>query len=210
MDNERGEFMSILSIHAGSYYHIESLEGKRYSKYFDLLLRPEDLDSIDLEAFAVILVPCRTPAHRMIPHKKKLLAYLNQGGTIVATGESNSQLWLPKVKFSKQETNYWWWLEKESNLGIKVTKSEHSLFKYVSKEDLTWHLHGWFKAPKGAEILAVNSENKPILYIDEVTTKGRMIITSLDPFFHHGSRFMPSTTSFLDRFLPWIHDELVE
>lgn len=29
-----------------------------------------------------------------------------------------------------------------------------------------------------------------------------MIVTSLDPVYHHGSRFMPATTRFLDRFLP--------
>jgi hypothetical protein len=30
------------------------------------------------------------------------------------------------------------------------------------------------------------------------------ILTSLDPFFHHGSHFMPATTRFPDGFLPWM------
>ena len=51
-------------------------------------------------------------------------------------------------------------------------------------------------------MLAVNESDKPILYIDEVTMSGRMIVTSLDPFYHHASHFMPATARFLDGFLP--------
>jgi len=200
--------MSILAIHPGAYYHIESLENERYAHFFDKLVRPEELENVLLEDYNVVIVPCRTPANRIIPYKKQLLAYLEQGGTVIATGESHSELWLPKIKFTTQSTNFWWWLDKDETLGVNITKPEHSLFQYIDEKALTWHLHGWFKVPKGAEILAVNAEGKPILYIDEVTTKGKMVITSLDPFFHHGSHFMPSTTQFLDGFLPWMRKEL--
>lgn len=200
--------MSILVIHPGAYYHIESLESDRYTAYFDRLSRPEDLPGERLEDFNVVIVPCRAPADRMIPHKDRLLAYLNHGGTVVATGESHSELWLPGIEFTEQDTNYWWWLEEDGDLGVRVSKPEHRLFQYLGERDVTWHLHGWFNVPKGAEILAVNGEGNPILYEDEVTTKGRMIITSLDPFYHHGSHFMPATTRFLDGFLPWIREVL--
>jgi hypothetical protein len=89
-----------------------------------------------------------------------------------------------------------------------ISAPEHPLFEKLGQRDISWHLHGWFDAPEGAEILAVNGEGKPILYIDEVTTKGRMVVTSLDPFFHHGSHFMPATTRFLDGFLPWMRNHL--
>lgn len=200
--------MSILAIHPGAYYHIESLETPRYAGYFDELVRPENLADRTLSDYNVLLVPCRTPADRMIPHKQLLLDYLEQGGTIVATGESHSELWLPNIKFSPQDTNYWWWLQKDGDLGVRIKNPYHSLFNHVGEKDVTWHLHGWFDAPDGAEILAVNGEGKPILYIDEVTIKGKMVLTTLDPFYHHGSRFMPATTKFLDGFLPWVRQEL--
>jgi hypothetical protein len=57
-------------------------------------------------------------------------------------------------------------------------------------------------------VLVVNERQLPILYVDEVTTKGRMVVTSLDPFYHHGSHFMPATTRFLDGFLPWVREHL--
>lgn len=200
--------MSILAIHPGAYYHIESFESPRYAHYFDGLVRPEELGSVRLEDHAVVLVPCWTPADRMIPHKDRLARYLDNGGTIIATGESDSHRFLPGIDFTPQPTNFWWWLTPGADLGVRIAKPEHALFERLTQRDITWHLHGWFDVPAGAEVLAVNGEGKPILYIDEVTTRGRMVITSLDPFFHHGSHFMPATTRFLDGFLPWMRETL--
>tara|TARA_R110002124_G_scaffold114535_59_gene269847 strand:+ start:807 stop:1427 length:621 start_codon:yes stop_codon:yes gene_type:complete len=200
--------MSILAIHPGAYYHIESFESPRYAGFFDRLVRPEALDSVRLEEHAVVLIPCRTPADRMAPHAARLRAYLDAGGTIVATGESQSQLFLPGIDFTPQPTNFWWWLTPGADLGVRIAAPGHSLFTRLSQRDISWHLHGWFTPPPGAEILAVNEAGQAILYIDAVTTAGRMVVTSLDPFFHHGSHFMPATTRFLDGFLPWIRDEL--
>lgn len=202
--------MSVLAIHPGAYYHIESLEGPRYADYFDRLLPPEQLGDIDLTAFDVVLVPCRTPAYRMLPHRAHLETYLERGGTIVATGESNQHLWLPGVSFTAQPTNWWWWLTPDADLGVRIAKPQHALFRRISRADLTWHLHGWFDAPDGVDILAVNGDGNPILYVDRVTTAGCMVITSLDPFYHHGSHFMPATTRFLDGFLPWMRETFVE
>lgn len=198
--------MSILAIHPGAYYHIESLEGPRYAPHFDRLVRPDDLDSERLEDHAVILIPCRTPADRMEPHRQRLRRYLDQGGTVVATGESESQLFLPGIRFTPQPTNFWWWLTPGADLGVRIAKPVHPLFARLTQRDLTWHLHGWFEPPDGAEVLAVDGEGRAILYVDEVTTWGRMVVTSLDPFYHHGSHFMPATTRFLDGFLPWVRD----
>ncbi len=200
--------MSILVIHPGTYYHIESFESPRYAQYFDRLVRPEDLAEVRLEEFNVVLIPCRMPADRMAPHKAQLRAYLDQGGTVIATGESDSQLFLPGITFTPQPTNFWWWLTPGADLGVRIAAGDHSLFRYLGEKDVTWHLHGWFDVPEGAEVLVTGDIGKPILYIDEVTTAGRMVVTSLDPFYHHGSHFMPATTRFLDGFLPWMRAEL--
>lgn len=200
--------MSVLAVHPGAFYHIESLEGPRYARHFDALARPEDLGSVRLEEFNVVVIPCRTAADRIVPAAAQIHAYLGQGGTVIATGESDSHLWLPGVAFTSQPTDWWWWLTPGADLGVRIASPGHGLFRRLEKRDVTWHLHGWFETPKGAEVLAVNGSGKPILYIDEVTTPGRMLVTSLDPFYHHGCHFMPATTRFLDGFLPWMREEL--
>ena len=200
--------MSILAVHPGAYYHSESFEAPRYAGYFDRLVRPEDLRDVRLEDYSVVLIPCRTPADRMTEHAERLHAYLDQGGTLIVTGENDYALYLPGVKFTPQPTDWWWWLTPGADLGVRIVAPQHVLFRYLAEKDLAWHLHGWFDVPDGAEVLAVNESGRPILYIDQVTTKGWMILTSLDPFYHHGSHFMPATTRFLDGFLAWMREEL--
>lgn len=199
--------MRLLAISAGAAYQIQAVEG-RYRDFFDAVIRPEAVSSTDLDAYDAVIALCRTPAYRMEPHAARLRAYLDEGGTVIAMGECHSERWLPGIAFEACETNFWWWREPDGNLGTRIAKPEHALFSRLGLADITWHLHGFFSPPPGAEVLAVGPGDRAILYVDEVTTGGRMVITSLDPFFHHGHHFMPATTRFLDGFLPWVREEL--
>jgi hypothetical protein len=185
----------------GAYYHTHSLLGARYGEAFDVVCRPEELGKL-LRPTDILWVPCRSPAGRLIAQKAVIERHLAAGGTVVATGESNSELWLPAIRFTPTPTNWWWWLEPGADLGVEITAPGHPLMAGMGKEDVTWHLHGWFAPPAGAEVLVRDGEGQAVLYVDEVSTPGRLIVTSLDPMFHHGSHFMPATTLFLDRFIP--------
>jgi hypothetical protein len=200
--------MRILAVNAGTSFQIESLEGPRYRGYFDRLIRPEELASVDPAGFSALLIPCRTPAHRVTPHRDRLRRYLDQGGTVIAMGETNCERWLPGIRFTPLETNWWWWLDPAGDLGVRIAAPAHPLFRRLRQRDLAWHLHGFFDPPPGAEVLAADIEGRALLYIDEVSTRGRLIVTSLDPFYHHGHHFMPATTRFLDGFLPWLVEDL--
>jgi len=198
--------MSILAINGGAAYQIQAVEG-RYAPFFDAAVRPEEIARTNLNAYDSVIVLCRTPAWRMEPHAGQLRDYLDAGGTVVAMGECHSERWLPGISFEPCETNFWWWLTPDGDLGTRIAKPEHPLFGRIGENDIRWHLHGSFDTPEGAEVLATNKEGRAILYVDEVTTGGRMIVTSLDPFFHHGHHFMPATTRFLDGFMPWISED---
>lgn len=185
----------------GAYHIIRSLEGPRYASSFDISVPPEELSDV-LRPADVLWVPCRTPAQRMMPQRDVIARHLDAGGTVVALGESRSDLWLPAVDFTATPTNWWWWMDPEVDLGVTITAPDHPLMRGMSKADVTWHLHGWFTPPNGAEVLLADGEGRAILYVDEVSSKGCMILSSLDPMFHHGAHFMPATTRFLDRFVP--------
>ncbi|AQZ51372.1 hypothetical protein [Martelella mediterranea] len=186
---------------SGCYYHIHALEAPRHAQYLDVITTPEALPETLMPDDA-LWVPCRTPAQRMIAAKDFVAAHLRAGGTVVALGESLSHLWLPNVEFTPTPTNWWWWLEKGADLGVDIVAPEHPLTAGMTGRDVTWHLHGWFTPPDGADVLIQDGEGRAILYVDEASTPGRMIVSSLDPIFHHGSHFMPATTRFLDRFIP--------
>lgn len=198
--------MRLIVPSSGTYYHIETLEAPRYARHFDLVTTPEELDTVGLSPEDVLLIPCRTPAQRMIVQTAPVGAHLHQGGTVVAMGESRSELWLDHVRFTPRPTNWWWWLTPGADLGNRIDAPDHPLMRGLGKPEITWHLHGWFAPPAGATVLASNAEGRAILYLDEVSTAGRMIVTSLDPIYHHGSHFMPATTRFLDAFLPALRD----
>lgn len=190
----------IVAPSAGTYYNIRSLEGPRYTDTFDVICAPEELAD-HLRPEDILWVPCRTPAQRMIAQKDVIARHLDAGGTVIALGESRSDLWLPAVEFTETPTNWWWWLDPNASLGVRATAPDHPLLTDIGDKELTWHLHGWFVPPEGAEVLARDGEGRAIFYVDRVTTPGVMIISSLDPMFHHGSHFMPATTRFLDRFV---------
>lgn len=198
-----GERPRLIAINAGTYYHIQTLEGPRYREAFDLAIAPERIGSV-LTPEDILFVTCRTPPQRMIGQRGLLAAHLAAGGTIVAMGESRSDLWLPQVAFTPTDTNWWWWLTPGADLGVRRA-GKHSLLDGMSDADVTWHLHGHFHPPAGTQVLVRDGEGRAIAYEDRVSTPGRMIITSLDPCYHHGSHFMPATTRFLDRFLPNLH-----
>jgi len=188
---------------SGTYYNIRSLEGPAHSAIFDVICPPEQLGAV-LRPDDILWVPCRTPAQRMIAQKHVVLRHLNDGGTVVALGESRSDLWLPAVTFTVTPTNWWWWLQPGADLGVSVTAeaAHHPLMRGIGDGEMTWHLHGWFVPPQGATVLARDDEGRAIFYEDRVSTPGTMILCSLDPMFHHGSHFMPATARFLDKFAP--------
>lgn len=192
----------LATLQPGASYQIEALEGPRYGALFKRRIRPEALNADALSGVRVLFVPCRTHPQRLAKHWPLFAAYLRKGGTLVAMGETFQNEWIPGVSFHPEETNFWWWLEPGADLGVARTGVAHPALAGIGKADVTWHLHGWYDPPKGAETLIADRDGKALMYEDRVSFGGSLIVTSLDPSYHHGSHFMPATTRFLDKFLP--------
>lgn len=193
----------ITALDSGTYYHHRTLYEPRYRDHFDEIVYIRDLAGTDLSAHELILVSCRTDPSQLIPCRAQFADYLAGGGIVIAMGSTGQPAWLPGVCWHDTPTNFWWWKEGGS-LGLKVVAPDHPLFGHITLEDATWHHHGHFDVPDGAVSLIDVDGTGSVLYDDQVTTAGRMIVTALDPMYHHGSHFMPATTRFLDGFLPWL------
>jgi hypothetical protein len=195
----------ICAVDGGTYYHHEALHGTRYRGWFDRLIDLRRLPQAELTDCDVLVVTCRSHPGPLRAARERFARFLAAGGTVVAMGETQSHTWLPRVSWSHRPTNFWWWLERGASPGYVVAAPAHPLFRHLTLADATWHYHGVFAPPAGATaLITLEADGGCLLYEDEVSTAGRMIVTSLDPFYHHGSHFMPATTRFLDGFLPWL------
>jgi hypothetical protein len=197
---------ALVALHPGAAYLCETLEAPRYASLFDSLVRPEDLDDAELDRTRALLIPSRTNPERLRPHVERLIRFLGKGGIVVAMGETFQDTWIPGVTMHPLETNFWWWLEPGADLGMDVANAGHPLMRGCGKRDVTWHMHGWYETPAGSDVLIADAEGRAHMYADRASFGGHLVITSLDPCYHHGSHFMPATTRFLDRFLPNLRD----
>lgn len=194
----------LFALDGGTYYHKEALRGPRYARYFSALIDLRTLPDVDLSNCDVLIVTCRSHPAKLRASRTLFADFLGKGGTVVAMGETQSHTWLPGVQWSYRPANFWWWLDKSADHGYITSAPEHPLFGYISLADTIWHYHGILTPPPGAQSLIDLESGGSLLYQDETSAAGRMIVTTLDPFFHHGSHFMPATTRFLDGFLPWL------
>lgn len=198
--------VAIGAIDGGLYYHHRSLFLPPFGRYFDEVVYVLDVPDTDLSRFDTLILPCRMNARLLEAIADQLQDYMRGGGRLVVMGETLPDRWLPDVSYIPRETNYWWWLNKGADLGVRIADPSHGLATYVSASDATWHLHGVFEPRTAAQkSLIETSENECLLFEDRETyAPGVLVATTLDPIYHHGSCFMPATTKFLTGFMEWL------
>lgn len=191
---------------AGTYYHSRTFATAELKPYIDKIIYIRELDDAALAQCDVFIVSCRTNPALLIPHRERFARFLAQGKTLVAMGETGAEQWIDGLVWTHCPVNFWWWKEPNPDAGLRVATPEHSLFDYITLADATWHQHGTFTVPHGAVSIIDKAGAGSVLYEDTSSTPGRLIVTSLDPMYHHGSYFMPATTRFLQGFFPWLKD----
>lgn len=204
--------MTVAVLDGGAYYHHEAIRGPRFRDRFDRVLYVPDLADGDLDGCAAAIVADRILPAALRRKRRILLGFLARGGTLIVLGENRAHEWLPGVSWSFRPTNFWWWLEEGADPGHRIAAPDHEIFRFVRPADVVWHYHGLFAPPPGAEVLAAiapqadpEGRGGAILYDHRGAGggPGRLVVSSLDPFYHHGSHFMPAATRFLDGLLAW-------
>ncbi len=198
----------IAATDGGTYFHYETLHQPPFNAYLEQLIYLPELADTDLNAFDAIIISCRSNPQILCACQQQLQDYLRAGGTLVVFGDCEIERWLPNIKHHNYPVNFWWWLDEEPRQDVRLENPQHSLFKALDETALRWHYHGAYTVPDGAEVLLRHDDGHAVLADDRSSWPGRVIMTSLDPTFHHGSHFMPATTRFLHGFLPWLHQEL--
>lgn len=206
----RGRTLAI--VHGGSYFHLQTMKDPAVLAYQPDFVYLPDLEQGGLDDYDTVIVGDRLHPDLVEKNAEQFRAVAERGGTVVALGESGAHTWLPGARWEPRPTNFWWWLTGEDPL-IRTRSRDHESWQYLTTKSVIWHHHGIYDTDANVVPLLVSEEpdenGKPhdagmMLYEDTVSTPGRIIATTLDPMYHHGSGFMPGATRFLYALLRWI------
>lgn len=201
-----GRSRGLAAVYGGSAQHHRALTEPKYAQHLTggLIYLPELADT-DLTAYGGLLIPERLHRGLLTRAADRISELLDAGGTVIAfSGGEPIPEFLPGVRWQHRPTNYWWWLEPGADLGVRLAAGAHPLFQRLTLRDCTWHYHGVLQPPDGAQVLVELTTGEALLYVDQVSTAGTMVVSTLDPISHYGGYFMPATERFLDGFLPWV------
>lgn len=197
------------ALYGGSAAHHRALTEPKYSRWLaDRIYLPDVLE-VELDGFDGILVPERLHAEKLDAARPQLLSVLERGAMVVMFGDQAvygrcPTGWLPGIDWEHRPTNFWWWLDPDSPSPLRGHHPDHDLWRSLSLPAVTWHHHGVFRAPPNTTTLISTTDGGAVLYVDQVSTPGTLVVAALDPMSHFGSYFMPATERFLDAFLPWL------
>lgn len=205
--------MRIGAVYNGSAAHHRSLNEPKYKQWISALVYLPDLPDADLLDFDCLLLPERLHLGLLEKSRPNLLRFVDTGGTLVVFGDQSAygtqpEGWLPGIHWEDRPVNYWWWRDPSATSGLIAREPDHSLWKHLDLSAATWHQHGAFHPPEGSVTLVENSDGLAVLYVDQVSTPGTLVVAALDPMYHYGSYFMPATERFLDGFLPWLAQDV--
>ena len=115
-----------------------------------------------------------------------------------------------EVQWFSRETEDWkWWMKPGGRMEAYQPNPDHSMARAIPLSDMCWHFFGAFRLPDGATpILNLDNDEGCLMYDQAVAGGGRLIASTIDPHTHHGRRFMPATTRFLNGFYPWLKREV--
>ncbi|MEM6741610.1 MAG: hypothetical protein AAF646_15990 [Pseudomonadota bacterium] len=202
---------TIAALDGGLAYHTRTLRAPPFAAHFGPLIDLRALGETDLSGLPCLMIPCRTNGARLAAHKAQLATYLEAGGVLVVMGETHPERFLDGVHVAPEPTNFWWWLEAGAELGVRIAAPDHPLMVGLRESDATWHIHGalTFDAPSqtllswdGSSAVDGSKRWGGAILAEQRRGAGQLVVTTLDPIYHHGSGFMPATTRFLERFLP--------
>lgn len=198
---------SVAVLHCGSHAQLATLADPALAPYGLRAVHARTGAASDLDGVDVVVVADRIRTDLLAPWADALLARADAGGTLVVLGENRVGDWLPGAREQPRPTVFWWWRTGEDS-RIRRRGTDHPAAAWFSDRALTWHYHGVLDPPAGAvSLVDLHTEGGEVdgslLYIDETSTSGRLLVTTMDPVYHHGSGFMPGATQLLYSALRW-------
>ncbi|MBQ9991195.1 MAG: hypothetical protein IJP31_09705 [Lachnospiraceae bacterium] len=209
-------------ITGGMAFHQKFFRNKngKYADFYNKRVYAADMGDFRFADYDYVVLASNLNAKFLLPYKEEILEYLENGGHIVSLGDSMKE-YLPNIRWQSYPTNFWWWRMEgadmplyavESNDGGKTfvkqpERTKEGLFSKIDVRVAKWHCHGAFYPPAESESILVNELDEAIIYKD-LSFKGNLYVMSLDPDYHFGQGFMPTTEPFFDALMEWIEEDI--
>lgn len=187
----------------GCSFHNRFFAMEEYKGLYDDVIHILDVPTTNLLQYDTVIVTERISIPHLQLNQGKFLQLLNEGKRLFIFGEVLDN-WMPTVAWQNSVVNFSWWVKPKGDLPLVERNNLHDLYEYVTLTDMKWHYHGTFMPPEGAVSLVDNDEGRSIFYIDNVSFKGELVVTSLDPIFHIGLGFINQTEPFLNGLTKWL------
>lgn len=201
-------------VHNGCYFHLATMRDPAVLAHQPTWFYLPELRPGDLDGFETVILADRMHPGLVRSHANLFLEVARSGNTLVVLGINEVETWLPGLTHLERPTNFWWWSVGEDP-GIRLDSSTHEAWRYLTSKATIWHHHGAYvsEAADAQTLVRLDEQDAEgrwqevgaIVMEDSTSTPGRIIVTSLDPFFHHGSNFMPGSTRFLYGLLRWVN-----
>lgn len=220
-------------VHSGAFFHLATLNDPAV-KAHDLVevYAPEMTADSLADCDAVFLAARQHPdvLERIAP---LFVDFAHRSGTkLYVDGENAPWQWLPGTDGTGRGTNFWAWRTGE-DVGRRSVNKDHFMWNYLNDFSVHWHYHGVLEPPEGAtplvvleelpaaataadaglgtdpwgsDYLAIPGHPNVLLYHDDATFPGEIVVSTMDCAYHHGSGFMPGASALLYRMLTWLRD----
>jgi hypothetical protein len=187
-------------LYGGSLPEHRVVEDPRFKLYLAKLIYAPDLTAESLADLDGLYVPEGSNHRRLQAISGTVRAFLDGGGTVLAFGD-HPVGWLPGIA----------WEFRPALASPKLTAGNPDVGFHAAVPliDKIWHHHGVLRAPAGASTLLATEDGADVLYLDRASTKGTIVVTTLDPMRHCGETAHPGATRFLEMFFPWVVNELL-
>ncbi len=195
-------------LHCGAFQPLRTLADPALAPYRVESVYLPEADPAVLADLDVVLVGDRLHQDRLARFVPAIHAALQDPGkTVIVLGENKVENWLPGVGYTFRPTVFWKWRTGEDN-GTRLRLPEDPLWEFFTPWSVSWHHHGLLHPRPGARSLVVMEEDGAevgtLLYVDEVNQPARLLVTTMDPVYHHGSGFMPGASQLLYSLLRWV------
>jgi len=156
------------------------------------MFRPNELITYDfeevtesfnpqLEGFDLLIVPNGSDQVAMLKIKDKVRAFLEAGNALFCFDGWFTN-WIPGNQWVMDNS------KKTIDIRYRIKTDHYNLFDGVDVKSLNfshgisgWWACGYIEAAAGADVVMVDTWNRPMIVLDEVSTNGTMVLTASGP-----------------------------